>query len=53
MMDRRSQSLRDIVDTLRIYHDNVDDDATAKEAGAPSQKDILQSLIDALDVQSL
>ncbi|ESK96043.1 duf1716 domain protein [Moniliophthora roreri MCA 2997] len=52
MMDRRNQSLRDIVETLRIYHDNVDEDENAKEDGVPSQKDILRNLVEALDVKN-
>ncbi|KIY49252.1 DUF1716-domain-containing protein [Fistulina hepatica ATCC 64428] len=50
MLRRRDLSLKNIVDTLRIYHDNVDDEpAGSTGGGAPSQKDILAGLIDALE----
>jgi beta-catenin-like protein 1 len=56
MLDRKTKSLKDIVHTLRIYRDNVDEDeqtysADAEDgsARAPSQKEILQHLIDFLD----
>jgi len=46
MLGRKSQSLKDIVKTLRIYHDNIgEEDST----DAPAQKNILQGLIDALE----
>ncbi|KAF8640111.1 hypothetical protein AX17_001347 [Amanita inopinata Kibby_2008] len=52
MLGRKNQNLGDIVQTLRIYHDNVDDtsesNATDAQAG-PSKKEILQSLINALN----
>ncbi|KAK1236628.1 hypothetical protein PQX77_000180 [Marasmius sp. AFHP31] len=46
MMGRKNQSLRDIVETLRVYQENVDEE---ESADGPSQKIILQSLIEALD----
>lgn len=55
MLDRKSKSLKDIVQTLQIYHDNVDEDepgpsdATDHSERAPSQKEILQGLIIFLD----
>lgn len=53
MLDRKNQSLQDIVKTLRIYHDNVDDEqgSSTTEAAehSPSQKEILRGLIAALD----
>ena len=48
MMGRKNQSLHDIVQTLRIYQENVDE---GESADGPSQKIILQSLIEALDNQ--
>jgi beta-catenin-like protein 1 len=57
MMSRKSQSMEDIVKTLQIYHDNVDDDSEATASTAmevdgeeppPSQRDILRGLIYAL-----
>lgn len=47
-MRRKSLGLEDIVRTLRIYHDNVDEDENPPE-GAASQKEVLQGLIQALD----
>jgi beta-catenin-like protein 1 len=56
MLDRKSKSLKDIVRTLLIYRDNVDqgeqtDSADAGDSSerAPSQRQILQHLIDFLD----
>ncbi|KAE9410576.1 DUF1716-domain-containing protein [Gymnopus androsaceus JB14] len=47
MLGRKNQSLKDIVKTLQIYHDNVgEEDSTDTEA--PSQKTILEGLINAL-----
>ncbi|KAI0677614.1 Catenin-beta-like protein [Trametes maxima] len=46
LLDRKSQSFKDIVEVLQIYHDNVDEDTTeANPDGAPSQREILRSLI--------
>jgi beta-catenin-like protein 1 len=45
MLNRRNKSLKDIAKTLHIYQDNVDEENTAAEDGAPSRKDILQGLI--------
>lgn len=44
MLSRRNMSLQDLVKTLRIYRDNVDEQEPTDES-APSQKDILQNLM--------
>ena len=54
MLRRQDQSLKDIVQTLRIFHENVDDrpdaDSTDKSGNySPSQKEILEALVAALD----
>jgi beta-catenin-like protein 1 len=56
MLDRKTKSLKDIVRTLQVYRDSVDEDQKTHtvDAGdgseqAPSQKEILQHLIDFLD----
>lgn len=49
MLQRRDKSLKDIARTLEVYRDNVDEDDAARDANEPSQKDILQHLIDFLD----
>jgi beta-catenin-like protein 1 len=55
MLDRKSLSIQDIIQTLRMFYDNVDDEperppATGgPEERAPSQKEILAGLIAALD----
>ncbi|KAJ4001132.1 Catenin-beta-like protein [Lentinula boryana] len=46
MLNRKNQSLKDMVQTLRIYHDNVGEDPNAVDA---SQKEILRELIHALE----
>ncbi|KAL1742588.1 Catenin-beta-like protein [Schizophyllum fasciatum] len=51
MLARKSQSLRDVVDTLRVYRDNVDEEDSAARGegeGGLSQRDILEGLIGAL-----
>ncbi|PFH52768.1 hypothetical protein AMATHDRAFT_139367 [Amanita thiersii Skay4041] len=52
MLSRKNQTLGDIVQTLRIYHDNVDgtleSNISDEQESGPSQKDILQNLILAL-----
>jgi beta-catenin-like protein 1 len=49
MMNRKNQSLQDIVETLKIFHLNVDDDAKVdSDGGSLSQKMILQGLIESL-----
>ncbi|KJA30234.1 hypothetical protein HYPSUDRAFT_61084 [Hypholoma sublateritium FD-334 SS-4] len=53
MLSRGSQSMQDIVQTLRIYHEHVDIDDDNESQPAVSQKDILQGLIVALDTASL
>ncbi|KAG6917898.1 hypothetical protein DXG01_000507 [Tephrocybe rancida] len=56
MLRRQNQSLKDIVQTLRIYHENVDDppENHPTEDGdySPSQKEILEALIGALDTSN-
>jgi beta-catenin-like protein 1 len=41
MLARNNLSLQDIISTLQIYHDNVDED----EQGSSTQRDILNNLI--------
>ncbi|PCH41028.1 DUF1716-domain-containing protein [Wolfiporia cocos MD-104 SS10] len=46
MLGRRSRSLKDIISTLQIYHDNIDEEEqTAPDDGSPSRKEILRNLI--------
>ncbi|KAG6828403.1 hypothetical protein H0H92_008145 [Tricholoma furcatifolium] len=57
MLQRQNQSLKNIVQTLRIFHENVDDPIQpppTDEVGdhSPSQKEILEGLIAALDTSS-
>ncbi|TFK43491.1 Catenin-beta-like protein [Crucibulum laeve] len=53
MLNRKSQGIRDIVYTLRIYYDNLGDTTEApkddSEQGSSSQKDILLGLIESLN----
>ena len=54
MLGRKNQSLADIVKTLRIYHDNINDvsvgnTADMQDSALPLQE-ILQNLINALDM---
>lgn len=44
MLSRKNKSLQDLVKTLEIYHDNVDEPEPADESTL-SQKDILQNLM--------
>ena len=44
MLSRKNRSLQDLVKTLRIYHDNVDEPEPTDESTL-SQKDILQNLM--------
>lgn len=54
MLERKNQSLQNIITTLEIYRDNLDVDTQsngvdhAPEGGALSQKEILQQLINFL-----
>ncbi|KAF9009026.1 Catenin-beta-like protein [Cyathus striatus] len=48
MLNRKNQGLLDIVDTLKLYYDNVGDGTEDIEGS--SQKDILGGLISALDL---
>ncbi|KAM5540507.1 hypothetical protein V8D89_005965 [Ganoderma adspersum] len=49
LLDRKNQSFKDVVMTLQIYHDNVDDDNTGDPGAEPSQREILHNLIAFLD----
>ncbi|KAJ7129617.1 DUF1716-domain-containing protein [Mycena epipterygia] len=55
MLDRKSLSMQDVIQTLRIFYENVDDEpepppaTSGTEERAPSQKEILAGLIAALD----
>ena len=51
MLSRGNQSMQDIVQTVRIYHEHVDIDDNESEP-AVSQRDILQGLIAALDTDN-
>lgn len=51
MLSRKSQSLRNVVETLRVYHDNIDEEDSALKGegeGGLSQREILEGLIGAL-----
>jgi beta-catenin-like protein 1 len=45
MLDRNNQGLHNILDSLRMYEEHVDDDPTD---GSVSQREILKGLISAL-----
>ena len=47
MLDRRNQSLQDIIRTLRLAFEHVDDEGVTAD-NSMSHKDILQGLISAL-----
>lgn len=49
MLARRDKSLKDIVKTLQIYHDNIDEDDSDTDSGQIYQKEILKNLIAFLD----
>lgn len=50
MLNRKNQSLQDLVSTLKGFYDNMDDEPpTEGEDAAPSQKDIVVNLIASLD----
>ncbi|KAJ7638860.1 Catenin-beta-like protein [Roridomyces roridus] len=55
MLDRKNLSIQDIITTLKLFYGNVDEEPDPPDAGstgeerAPSQKEILASLIVALD----
>lgn len=57
MLDRKSKSLKDIVRTLQIYHDNVGEDKAGPSSSigeegseqALSQREILENLIAFID----
>jgi len=52
MLERKNQSINNIVDTLKVYHDSIDgpteEDASSR-GDALSQKEILRALIGFLD----
>ena len=51
MQSRKSQSLRNVVETLRVYHDIIDEEDSAAKGegeGGLSQREILEGLIGAL-----
>ncbi|KAH6914867.1 Catenin-beta-like protein [Coprinopsis sp. MPI-PUGE-AT-0042] len=56
MLNRKNQSLENIVATLRVYHENMDEVPPAAEDDPsgylPSQKEILENLITALGTPS-
>jgi beta-catenin-like protein 1 len=61
MLSRKNKSLEDVIQTLKIYHDNVDDEGSGADSGmevdgdnegsdrAPSQQEILKELITYLE----
>lgn len=49
LLDRKNQSFKDVIKTLQIYHDNVDENSVANVEGALSQREILRNLIAFLD----
>ena len=49
LLDRKNQSFKDVVKTLQIFYDNVDEDEAANPDDAPSQREILRNLIAFLD----
>lgn len=56
MLSRKSQSLKDVIQTLRTFRDNIDvtDESISDDShGAPSQKEILEGLIAALDTSNV
>lgn len=49
MLDRRNKSLKDIVKTLQIFHDNVEESSGDADTRQMSQKEILQNLMNFLE----
>lgn len=49
MLRRRDKSFKEIVKNLQAYRDNVDENPPATDSDEPTQKEILQHLIDFLD----
>jgi beta-catenin-like protein 1 len=59
MLSRKNKSLRDISSTLKVYHDNIDDEATGADSEMQvdkeesettlSQRDILKGLMTYLE----
>lgn len=48
MLDRNNQSLKDILQTLQLYQEHVDDGEDSRTEAPISRKEILQGLISAL-----
>jgi beta-catenin-like protein 1 len=57
MLSRKSQSLKDVIRTLRTFHDNIDVVADVSKTDdphqVPSQKEVLEGLIAALDTSDV
>jgi beta-catenin-like protein 1 len=59
MLNRKNKSLKNIVSTLKVYHDNIDDEATGRDSEMEvdrkesettlSQRDILKGLMTYLE----
>lgn len=49
MLDRRNKSLKDIIKTLQIFHDNVEESSGDADTRQMSQKEILQNLMTFLE----
>jgi beta-catenin-like protein 1 len=53
MLARRDQTLKDVVDVLRVYHDNIAEDtidsSMAEDERGLSQKMILEGLLNFLE----
>jgi beta-catenin-like protein 1 len=57
MLSRKSQSLNDVIRTLRVFHENIDVVPDVSMSGdshrTPSQKEVLEGLIAALDTSDV
>jgi beta-catenin-like protein 1 len=49
MLSRRNKTLKNIVNTLKEYRNNVADGETAEESDATTRRDILVGLLGFLD----
>jgi beta-catenin-like protein 1 len=49
MLKRKNKSLTDLVTTLRIYQENVDEDQEQLPEGAIPRKEVLQALIEFIE----
>lgn len=53
MLNRKSKSLKDVIDVLKVYRDNVGEEAVQQlgedEEPSPPQKEILGALIEFLE----